>query len=224
MPLDNDIKRMFVSRGMQYVFQNIDNLRKHRLVGFGVTGAFDGEPKEVAAFSLKLIDALRQKHEREKHGESQLASRGLAISDSLVCHYAYKMLEGIKLNDKKIPDELMELLALVLGETKNNQVGSDQKERDRREDILIEAAYLMHRNKSYSARNVAKALKISPSTVTRKFPENTLEEQARETLDIWKSSKGLFNGYSTDIRNQIGIALYYMNFFDFLGLRNGKSK
>lgn len=150
----------------------------------------DADPNSISKYSLHLLKMLSNKQQTEQEGATHLVSRGLAVSDSFVNHLIVVMLDALSWNDElHVPRELIVLIRHQLGAGPDSSWYRKSKSKDLRRASIHVALALKEMGEEVSLRAVAKLLDVNVSTISRMFPEGTLQEETDRLFDSFQSIK-----------------------------------
>jgi hypothetical protein len=183
-PTITNYVRLKRATGMSAVVQKFIDFDPHAIAEalqqFGiepllVSGALDGDGSDIEELSVRLMERLIERDGLEKGGRTQVQSRGMAISDSLIDFLIVVMLQAV------LEDEHSALSVLI-----------QERLCGRKPDFYNEHLRLINQRKAValaalkfpagkiSVRKVAKLMKVEPSTVSRWFPAGDLQEQVEQ--------------------------------------------
>jgi hypothetical protein len=156
-------------------------LRQYGMEPLLVSEALEGNDRQIDELSLRLMEKLIERDKLAKEGHTQVQSRGIAISDSLVDFLIVAMLQAVV-------EEEHPALAVLIRERLCGQK-PDYYEKylrliDQRRAIALAA--LKFPNGKISVRKIAELMNVEPSTVSRWFPDGDLQEkvdQFRKSID-----------------------------------------
>ena len=121
----------------------------------------DGDARAIEEFSTTLSGNLVQRETRTRQGETQLVVRGEALPDSLIGNYAYRMLRACARNHVPPPNELADLMQLLLKQDRPPQRS------ERRYVKRMDALNYVREHPGAGVREIAQAVGVAPSTVSR---------------------------------------------------------
>ena len=128
----------------------------------------DGDPRAIEEFSTTLSGNLVQRETRTRQGETQLVVRGQALPDRLIGNYAYRMLRAGARNHVPPPNELADLMQLLLKQDRPPQRS------ERRYVKRMEALNYVREHPGAGVREIAQAVGVAPSTVSRWRKQNRI--------------------------------------------------
>jgi hypothetical protein len=140
-----------------------------------VSGALDGNEFDIEELSVRLMERLIERESFEKEGRTQVQSRGMAISDSLVDFLIAAMLQAAL--EEEHP-ALCHLITERLCGQKPDTYNEHLRQINQREAVALAAVKLLPGETSI--RKVAKLMKVEPSTVSRWFPAGDFKEQVEQ--------------------------------------------
>lgn len=153
---------------------------KHGLGACVILGINGGDVEAQAELAKKLSELLDERERRVRSGETQLVARMLAIGDAEVNYLIGECLESAAKYGLPLPDELRVLVKRQLGGTVPSQ---SKVERNRHvQDVERAAASILRNGKTPTFREIARALRVEASTVTRWFSD----EERRQLLAFWR--------------------------------------
>ncbi len=163
-----------------------------------VAGALDAAEEYVEELSLQLIERIHQRQELEKQGRTQVQSRNLGLSDSLINYLAVTMLEAVERFGAPMPPSLLVLLRQQLGGAQP-ELHQSYRTRKKRDDAIFIAIQLQEQGIEPGVRKIAEVLQVEPSTVSRWFPGGSLLQEVERTR------RGLFPGTPRQLREKLGL-------------------
>ena len=120
-----------------------------------------GKIDAVTELSTNLYNNLRQRNSAEKRGKLHLASSGKYLPDSVLRHFAYRIVRVLADTNQPPPQELVELLKAL--PTQERPLSNS----DRRYVKRLEAIQYLKNNPSPSHRNVPAQVCLTPRTPSR---------------------------------------------------------
>lgn len=172
---------------IEWVLQNEEFLKQHQIEPFMVLGAIEGDLYDIGQLSFRLLELLNERDDLLRSGETQVQSRGVAISDALVNYLAATMLDAlVGIDGVYIPNDLIFLTKFLLIGDQPSENRALEAYLSRRDAIWL-AAQIRNSGRECSIRLLAKALKVSPSTVSRWFPDGEFEEEVAQARAILNS-------------------------------------
>ena len=149
------------SFGLDFAFQLEDELTKFHIPVEMFLGTLDGDSGHIDLLCLTTLEALSR---REKLGleNAHAVASGLAIGDALVDFLCGTVLECISYYSLPVPHSFQILLKYRLGLFENT-IKEDRVLKHRR----VMVALIIAENTGASARQIAKRVRMSPSTITR---------------------------------------------------------
>jgi hypothetical protein len=167
------------SGGIDWLFANEQLLRKFRVPPELIARALDADSDAVSELSLLLMERIVEREEAEKLGQTHLASRGEAVSDSLINYLINLMLDSLDWNDDlHIPRDLIVLIRHQVGGARSEWERSLEVQQKRSNAIWI-AVQMAQQGHTPSYRKIAGALGVDATTVMRWFPNNELTEKMK---------------------------------------------
>lgn len=149
------------SFGMDFAFQLQGELAKFGIQIDMFLGTLDGDRGHVDLLCLAVLEALSKREKLVRENAHAIAS-GLAIGDGLVDFLCGTVLECVSYHNFPLPHSFQILLKYRLG-LFESAIKEDRVLKHRR----IVVALIMAENTGASAREIAKRIGMSPSTVTR---------------------------------------------------------
>lgn len=162
---------------------------RHKLEAFGidpeeVAGALDAEDGAVSSLCLRLMDLIVEREDRSREGESHLASRGEAISDSMVNHLIVVMIDAYRRAETTcLPLDLLVLVRHQFGAGASSEKAHAAKKMNRSLALQL-ATGLLRDGEVPTVRRVASIMGINQSTVSRWFPNGDLQVQAQKLVAV----------------------------------------
>ena len=121
----------------------------------------DGDKAAIEEICTTLIGNLLRRTARAREGETHLVMRGKFLADRLIGNFAYRMLRACSRNNLPPPDELVELIQQLLKQDHPPQRS------ERRYAQRMDAKNLVRKNPGAGVREIAEAVGVAPSTVSR---------------------------------------------------------
>ena len=121
----------------------------------------DGEAGAVTELSVVLSNDIRHRKTKSQRGDSQLVARGEHLPESLTSNFAYRMVQACHREGQALPKDLVELLQLILKQDR------PPAKSDRRYIQRLEAIQFVRQNPKAGVRQIAAAVGVAPSTVSR---------------------------------------------------------
>jgi hypothetical protein len=138
----------------------------------------DADPRAISELSLQLLERLAEARKLQEQGETQLASRGLAIPGKLVDYLIGAMLDALSWKDA-MENMHRDLIVLI-----RERLGGSNQHHKQVLDIYEKRAYakwigarLKASGVEPSFRRVAELLGVSASSILRWFPDNSFQEE-----------------------------------------------
>jgi hypothetical protein len=181
-------RRSFGPDAQIHRFADVDPLRvetlkteleRARISPSLVIGALGGYERDIDELCLQLMERLIERRRLEAKGETQLQSRGKAISDALVGHLTVTILEVLQQDDLSPMPFFVVLVREQLGGP-NNEVFKNHTKWEGRSKALFLGMRMMRRGLLPTIRKIADAMKVQPSTVSRWFPDGDFLKQVEE--------------------------------------------
>lgn len=175
------------SPGIEWLFDAGTELEKWEIPEDLVAGALDADEKFICELSLMLLECLVQRREIENSGKAHAVGRGEAISDSFVNFLIAMMLDALSWNSNLIlPRDLAMLIRYQLIKDGDNAIGRKFEAKELRQTALYAGASLLEQTGRVSVRKVAERLEVSPSTITRQFPDNSFFQKCSDLLEHYR--------------------------------------
>ena len=135
-------------------------------------GALDANEEDQSKLSLILLEKIIERKKLEDKGNSQIVSRGKAVSDLFLNFMIGCMLDALDWNQELyICRDLIVLIKAQLAVVHSEHV-AHQKKLEKMNAALFIAAQLVDAGITPTFRRVAEIMKVQPSTVKRWFPKN----------------------------------------------------
>ena len=128
----------------------------------------DGDKAAIEDFSTTLSGNLVNREKRIRQGETHLVVRGEFLPDSLIGNFAYRMLRACARNHVPPPNELTDLMQLLLKQDRPPQRS------ERRYVKRMEALNYVREHPGAGVREIAQAVGVAPSTVSRWRKQNRI--------------------------------------------------
>lgn len=138
--------------------------------------ALTGNRPAICELSLTLLELIAAREQAERNGATHLVSRGIAISDAMVNQLINRMIDGLlDSEDPRLPTDLVILIRHQTGGVEYDWE-KEEKARKRQSAATELAVDLALKGEVPTARVLAHALGVNPSTVVRWLPEGSLEQ------------------------------------------------
>jgi len=121
----------------------------------------DGDEGAIVEFCTTLSGNLVQRETLTRQGETHLVVRGEFLPDSLIGNFAYRMLRACGRNGLPPPTELVDLMQLLLKQNRPPQRS------ERRFVKRMDAINYLREHPGAGVREIARAVGVAPSTVSR---------------------------------------------------------
>ena len=121
----------------------------------------NGNKAAVEELSNILVNNIHLRDTRTKSGSTHLVMRGEFLSDSLIGNFAYRMLRACNQTDLPPPKVLVDLMQLLLDQSR------PPAKSERRYVQRLEAINYLKDNPKAGIREIARAVRVSPSTISR---------------------------------------------------------
>jgi len=181
----DEIIEVATTSGMEWVFSNEDMLSSFGIPAVLVVSTLDADQHAISELSLQLMELLIERKVAEGQGGTHLASRGEAISDSLVNHLISMMMDGLDWNDDlEMNRDLIVLIRHQIGGGASSALEKAQNAKGLRTVAEFLGAQYLEFEGKVSLRAVARDLGINPSTISRMYPEGSFEEAATKRLEF----------------------------------------
>ena len=176
----DEVIEVAISSGFEWIFANVDLMKSFDLPPNLVGNASEADPESISELSLILMERLIERDIAEKAGKTHSASRGEAISDSLVNYLINMMLDGVDwTGDLFIPRDLIVLIRHQIGGVTSDWDKKHKKD-ENRSNAVWAAVQLATQGHTPSYRRIGQILGVSATTVMRWFPNNEFIEQMKE--------------------------------------------
>ena len=149
------------SFGLDFAFQLKDEFDKFQIPVELYLGTLDGDLDNVDHLCLNILENLSRR-EKLRHKNAHTVASGLAIGDALVDFLCGTVLECISYYSLPVPHSFQILLKYRLGLFENT-IKEDRVLKNRR----VMVALIIAEHTGASARQIAKRVRMSPSTITR---------------------------------------------------------
>lgn len=165
--------------GIEFLFVQEKELLSYGINPRTVTGVLDADLDAQAELSLKLLELLIERQEKEKSGATHIVGRNQAISDTLVNYLIAASLDALCWNDElELSRELIVLIKHQLGSFSSNyESGLDKREKRTQAQWI--AAQIIAKGKIPTYRQIGRVLGVQASTVMRWFPDGTFIPKQR---------------------------------------------
>ena len=172
------------TNGLDWLFANSEVLRENGIDPQWFASALDADEEAISKLSLHLLEKIVERSRLGKSGETQIMSRGIGISDSLVNYLAAVMLDALSWNDRLyLPRDLLVLLRYqIIGDepAQLKQLESHRLEHS----IAYTGAQILEYGRQVTTREIAKILNINASTVSRIYPGDKLQTESEKQLEM----------------------------------------
>ena len=176
-----------VSGGIDWLFTNEKLILEHGISPQLVAYSLDADPKNVSKLSLILMERLSDRDRMRQEGKTHIASRGEGISDALVNYLIALMIDAHSWNDDlEFPRDLLMLIRHQLLKGEKTLFDKQLHSKYLRKSARIIAAQMLEQGEPISMRQIAHALKKNVSTLSRLFPDNSLEKEAGDFLENYR--------------------------------------
>jgi hypothetical protein len=143
-----------------------------------VDGVLQAEAWAISEFSLFLLERLIARERAGKAGESQLVSRGKAISDRDVNFLIGAILDSLAFNGALgLSQDLLFLIRHQLGaDRKWEDIKKREELRIRIDEVIRATLDIVARGEPPSYRAIARELGVNVTTITRSLPNDLLDQ------------------------------------------------
>lgn len=142
-----------------------------------VAGVLDADREAIEQLSLKLLDLMLERQKLEEVGETHVQARGLAIPDRLIDYLIVVMFEAMECNNEAhAVGSLNFLIRERLGGA-NMALHQAYLKKRKKDEVVSVLATARRQGKDVSIRQIAKWMKIQPSSITRLFEPGELEQR-----------------------------------------------
>ena len=173
------------SFGLDWLLANEKILERHDLQLQDIARSLDGDSEAVSRICLDLMDRVLQRKDLEKSGATHVVSSKQGISDALVNYLIWIMLESLVKNEiHSLPTDLIVLIGYQIGTFEGTKFDANIEHDGKRFAILFLAIECLMNNQTPTMRKLASECGLNVSTVSRMFPENSLQREAEELLPI----------------------------------------
>lgn len=178
-----------VTGGLDQLYFMEEELNSYGFAPRLYASILDADPDAISELSLQIMEKMIEARVLEKAGETHLARRGLAVPDKLIDWLIASMLDALSWNDSlHIPRDLIVLIRERLGGS-HFEIEQANATHQRRWNALIVGGMLRARGEQVSMRKLAAALGVSPSTITRWFPNGDFHDEIK-TIASWFDEDG----------------------------------
>ena len=201
----NEIIEVGVSSGLEWLFSHEGTLEAVgiplRLVG----GILDADHDAISELCLLLLEKIVERKNLERGGQTHLASRGEAISDSLINFLICMILDSLDWNDYLVlPRDLIVLMRERLG-GENSIWEKDQEMIECRQNATWIAFQLLSKGKTPSYRLIGNVLGVSATTVMRWFPDSSMIEAAKKMALLVEKPRSMDDSNKTFAPNSVAM-------------------
>ncbi|MGH8475630.1 MAG: hypothetical protein ACRER2_07650 [Methylococcales bacterium] len=188
-----EVIEVAVSSGLEWLFSNEDTLNAVGIPPVLVGDILEADQAAVSELSLLLLEKIIERKRLEQEGQTHLASRGMAISDSLINFLICMILDSLDWNDHMVlPRDLIILLRERLG-GENSIWEKEHEVKECRQKATWIAFQIAAEGKTPSYRSVGKILGVNATTVMRWFPDSTMIEAAKSIVPLVKKPSSSIN-------------------------------
>lgn len=169
--------------GSEKLMDNEEELARFGFDALKTVSICDADLAAISEVSLKLIGHIVERRRLEAEGETQLISRGLAMSDDLIDWLICCMLDSTSWCDtlEIHPD----LIVLIRERLRGSKVRERSEVIRKRQSISWVAAQLLARGEEPTLRRLGTIASVEPSTIMRWFPDGSLLEEAERLKDLF---------------------------------------
>jgi hypothetical protein len=153
-----------------------EELSQARLDPSLVSGALDGDDRDIDELCLQTLERLIERKTLEASGRTHLQARGKCISDALVDYLIVAMVESLQRNSLGPNSSLVVLIRERLGGA-NSEIYKRHKKRLELNRAVFLGMQLKRRRIKPTIRKVAEIMGVEPSTVSRWFPNGDFLER-----------------------------------------------
>lgn len=172
--------------GIEFLFSQEKQLISYGISPRTVARVLDADLDAQADLSLKLLEQVIERKEKEKSGETHIVSRKHAISDTFVNYLITEALDALSWNDElEISRELIVLIKHQLGSI-SSQYEAEVERRTKTSQARLIAAQIVARGETPTYRKIGRIMSIQASTVMRWFPDGTFISEAKELAEALK--------------------------------------
>jgi hypothetical protein len=150
-----------------------------------VASAIDANPTAISELSLQLMEKMIEASSLAKRDATHLVRRGLAVPDKLINWLIACMLDALSWNDEKyIPRDLIVLIRERLGGS-NTEYQQNMDTHELRSAAVNIGGQFLAQGIRPSFRMLAKILKVSPTTVMRRFKGDEFEHEIERAAEMF---------------------------------------
>lgn len=175
------------SWSLDWLLANESTVRANGIDPDLVAGALDADAGYISELSLCIMERLVEREALVRAGKTQVQSRGEGINDSLVNYLISMMLDALDRYDELyIPRDLIVLIKHMLGADRSFEAKA-MEAHSRRTSAIWTAAQMEEDGQPCSMRTISTLFEVSPSTVSRWFPNGEFEEEVARVRGILRS-------------------------------------
>ncbi len=177
--------------GIEFLFSQEKELLSYGINPRIVAGVLDADLNAQADLSLKLLELLIERKEKEKSGATHVVSRKQAISDTFVNYLIAESLDALSWNDEpEISRELIVLIKHQLGSI-SSQYDVEEAKRAKKFKAQLIAAQIAAKGETPTYRKIGRIMGVQASTVMRWFPDGVPISQAKALAESIKEIRRL---------------------------------
>ena len=164
-----------------------DFLKEHGIEFNLIVGIAGGREKDIEELSLQLLERVYRQQDLKKQGQTHIKSRNTGLSDALINYLTVMMLERVESLGTRLPPSLL-VLARQRLRGHQPKLQRTYQTRRRKMDAIYIALQLQEKGLEPSLNQIAKAMGVEPSTVSRWFPNGSLLEECEQ---CWRKLRGM---------------------------------
>jgi hypothetical protein len=166
--------------GIDQLFCVEDELRKYDIDPDKFVSVFDADQDVISFYALFFLERIIEARNLERHGETHLIARGLAVPDKLIDWFITCALDaGSFYESLEIHRDLIVLIKERLGGP-FSEYEMQSKVKEKRLAAAWVAGSMRAQGITPSLRKVAQVLSVAPSTVKRWFKPGEFEAEAEK--------------------------------------------
>jgi hypothetical protein len=173
---------------LDQLFAISETLTSNGLSGQVFAGALDLNAEAIDSACLALLEKLAEVRRVGAAGAPAPTRRGLIASEALIKHLAVMLVEILHFEQEPTPETMAVLLRELMGGTNTELIQSNLPEN---KEPKIFAAQLLAQCPKIGVRSLAKALNLSPSTISRWIKDSDFQREIRFWAEMFDGSLSL---------------------------------